>query len=437
MRLNALHPSDNPMEELLFCFGGDDGGGGGGGDSADDADSMDSGYDTSTVGMGTNTDSNFGGGNDNDNDGIPNSIDATPNGGSGTSYSPPSSTPSFGTSSGTANVVDAYNDAVASIAAGTDVFGAGGATGGGGSPVSAPSPVGTGTVLAPTGAPVGTGTVLAPTVAPAAIQAPVPTMAPTFAPTLLNQPLTVGGKVAVMPYESYQRSPQQMFGYGGLTASPYSPDAISFQGGAPAATVDPLTGRSIMQFDVGRSPVPAGTPDDRNFLEKAIAGVGSLFDSQEQRAGVFDPVTGTFERFDGQTTLQKTSDNVLGDVFGNAIAGAMGITPFVGRLDTKEYTPLAGGEPLQYSTSQGGLLSGMIGENLIPYSELEARQAQMGGDGDGGQRAPLIVPEQTPEEEREQSAFPQFTPREYKYQPFTSKFYTIPSRFTKPYGLLG
>ena len=269
-----------------------------------------------------------------------------------------------------------------------------------------------------------------PTVAPAAIT-------PTFAPTLANQPLTVGGQVAVMPYETYQRSPQQMFGYGGLTAAPYSPDAISFQGGAPAAPVDPLSGRSIMQFDVGRAPTPAGTPDDRNFLEKAIAGVGSLFDTQEQRAGVFDPTTGTFQRFDGQTTLQKTSDNMLADLIGNALAGAVGVTPLVGRLDTKTYQPLAGGEPLQYSTSQGGLLSDYIGEQLIPMSEIEARQAEMGGDGDGGQRAPLIIPEQAPEEERAQSAFPAFTPRRYTYQPFTSKFYTIPSRFTRPTSLLG
>ena len=40
MRLNPLHPSDNPMDEILFCFGGgDDGGGGGsGGGSAGDFD---------------------------------------------------------------------------------------------------------------------------------------------------------------------------------------------------------------------------------------------------------------------------------------------------------------------------------------------------------------------------------------------------------------
>jgi hypothetical protein len=37
MRLNALHPSENPMEELLFCFGGGDDDGGGGGDEPGDA----------------------------------------------------------------------------------------------------------------------------------------------------------------------------------------------------------------------------------------------------------------------------------------------------------------------------------------------------------------------------------------------------------------
>jgi len=97
MRLNALHPEDNPMETLLYCFGGDGGGSGGGGSNAsddpseestvdfgggpgfddgdtgdtggssdvggssDDQDSMDSGYDTSTVGAGTNTDMGGGG----------------------------------------------------------------------------------------------------------------------------------------------------------------------------------------------------------------------------------------------------------------------------------------------------------------------------------------------------------------------------------------
>ena len=259
---------------------------------------------------------------------------------------------------------------------------------------------------------------------------------PSFAPNLINQPLAVGSKVAVMPYDSFQRSPQQMFGYGGLTASPYAPSQISYQGGAPAGTYNPLGGAQISQFDMGRAPTPAGTPDDRNFLEKVFDSFGGR-SYANQRAGVFDPRTGTFQRFDGQTTLEKTSDNVLGDFFGNAIAGALGVTPLVGRLDTKEYTPLAGGERLQYSTSQGGLLSDMIGEQLIPYSELEARQAQMGGDG-GDQ--PLIIPQEVAEidpETGEPTQFPQFTPREYKYQPYTAKFYSIPSRFTQPYGLLG
>lgn len=261
---------------------------------------------------------------------------------------------------------------------------------------------------------------------------------PSLAPNLINQPLAVGSKVAVMPYESYQRSPQQMFGYGGLTASPYAPSQISFQGGAPAGTYNPLGGAQISQFDMGRAPTPAGTPDDRNIIQKAFDSIGGTGAYANQRAGVFDPRTGTFQQFDGQTTLEKTSDNMLGDFFGNAVAGALGVTPLVGRLDTKEYTPLAGGERLQYSTSQGGLLSDVIGERLIPYSELEARQAQMRED--GGDRQPLVIPDEVAEvdpETGEPTKFPEFTPREFEYDPFVSKFYTIPSRFTQPYGLLG
>ena len=188
---------------------------------------------------------------------------------------------------------------------------------------------------------------------------------------------------------------------------------------------------------MGRAPTPAGTPDDRNFFERAFDAIGGR-SYANQRAGVFDPRTGTFQRFDGQTTLEKTSDNVLGDFFGNAVAGALGVTPLVGRLDTKEYTPLAGGERLQYSTSSGGLLSDMIGEQLIPYSELEARNAQMGGD--GGSDQPLIIPQEVAEVDPvtgEPTAFPDFTPRQFEYEPYVGKFYTIPSRFTKPYGLLG
>lgn len=387
MRLNALHPADDPMEQTLYCFGGDDSGGDSGG-SADDADSMDSGYDTSTVGMGTSTDTGGGGdafdasgdyvsqsiasfqspsvgvmatpmqaatgqagfspsapsvgGGDNDNDGIPNSIDAMPN------------TPN----------------------------------------VTAPSM--------------------------------------SFAPNLINQPLAVGSKVAVMPYDSYQRSPQQMFGYGGLTAAPYSPAAISFQGGRTAGTFDPLGGERISQFDMGRAPV-ASYQDDRNFLEKAIDSVVGLGTYQNQRAGVFDPRTGTFKQFDGQTTLEKTSDNFLADTLANLINPAK---PLTGVLDTKTYQPLAGGEELQYSTARGGLLSDFIGENLMPYSELNVPTG--GGEGgDGGQ--PLIIPEevaQIDERTGEPTQFPAFTPREYKYQPFTGKFYTIPSRFTRPMNLL-
>ena len=65
MRLNPLHPSDNPMDEILFCFGGpsDSGGGGGGGSTTDDA------YDSGNqqTGQGSRGGSGGDGGNDNNN----------------------------------------------------------------------------------------------------------------------------------------------------------------------------------------------------------------------------------------------------------------------------------------------------------------------------------------------------------------------------------
>lgn len=72
--------------------------------------------------------------------------------------------------------------------------------------------------------------------------------------------------------------------------------------------------------------------------------------------------------------------------------------------------------------------------------QREVEMARQGGDnGDGGIDQPLIIPEEVAavDERGEQTAFPSFTPRTYEYQPFTSKFYTIPSRFTQPNGLLG
>ena len=395
MRLNALHPVDDPMEQLMYCFGGDDGGSDSGGDSADDADSMDSGYDTSTVGMGTSTDT--GGGGDGGRDAFDASSDYVSQ--SIASFQSPS-VGVMATPMQAATGQAGYSPTSAAIGGGSNDNDRDGI------PNAIDAMPNTPNVTAPS---------------------------MSFAPNLINQPLAVGSKVAVMPYDSFQRSPQQMFGYGGLTAAPYSPAAISFQGGAPAASYSPLGGEKISQFDMGRAPT-ASYMDDRNMLEKAIDAVVGLGTYQNQRAGVFDPRTGTFKQFDGQTTLEKTSDNFLADTLANLINPAKALT---GVLDTKTYQPLAGGEELQYSTARGGLLSDFIGENLVPYSDLNVPTG--GGEGgDGGQ--PLIIPEevaQIDEETGEPTQFPSFTPREYKYQPFTSKFYTIPSRFTRPTSLLG
>ena len=92
MRLNALSPSDNPMEELLFCFGGPSDSGDTGGPSTqdkqmDELDQISADFENMSQqqAAGESVTSGMSGGvgrggsaNDNDGDGIPNSIDATP-----------------------------------------------------------------------------------------------------------------------------------------------------------------------------------------------------------------------------------------------------------------------------------------------------------------------------------------------------------------------
>jgi hypothetical protein len=85
-----------------------------------------------------------------------------------------------------------------------------------------------------------------------------------------------------------------------------------------------------------------------------------------------------------------------------------------------------------------------FGEGVPPnIQELYDRQRaiddaerERNGDNDGGTRQPLIIPDEPTEDGREPMQYPQLTPREYRYTPFTSNFYTIPSRFTQPRGLI-
>ena len=397
MRLNAINPADNPMEELLYCFGGDGGGDDSGGDSIDDisadfdnmSDQLDAG-ETVTSGMSGGV-GRGGSSNDNDGDGIPNSIDRTV----GVDRS------NFGMQGATGDYVSQSISSFQSPSVGVMATPMQAATGRAG--FTAPS------------SPVGNG------------RSGSASIAPSIAPNLVNQPLSVGGAFS-MPYDSYQRSPQQMFGYGGLTASPYSPNAISFAGGQAARSYDPLGGESLSVFDMGRSPQDYA---DRSFFDRAAEAVGGRFGApfQEQRAGFFDPATGTFRDVGGTSTLEKTSENPLGDLFGNYVGSMFGST-----VDTATYAPLIGGEEFQYSDVGGllGLLSD--GPQMVPMSEIEARAAEMGGGdgGDGGSRQPLIIPT---EEEDEQTSgpteFPPFRQREYEYTPFTSNFYTIPQRFRR------
>lgn len=92
MKLNPFAPSDNPLYESLFCFGGpSDSGGGGGADKQDaqmdELDQISADFENMSQqqAAGESVTSGMSGGvgrggsaNDNDGDGIPNSIDATP-----------------------------------------------------------------------------------------------------------------------------------------------------------------------------------------------------------------------------------------------------------------------------------------------------------------------------------------------------------------------
>ena len=194
------------------------------------------------------------------------------------------------------------------------------------------------------------------------------------------------------------------------------------------------------------------TPDaEMGFFDRLASGFKSKFDSTPQALAGYE--VDQFGNIKPTTeAMYKTSDNAFGDLIGNMMAGAMGVAPFTGLMDTQQYMPYFGGtytDPVtgevvgtprkeyQYATAKGGLLSDHISGKLTPQSEIEARNAQTGGDGDG---QPLIIPQEVADVDPvtgEPTAFPTHTPRTYEYQPYVGKFYSIPSRFTKPYGLLG
>lgn len=214
--------------------------------------------------------------------------------------------------------------------------------------------------------------------------------------------------------------------------SPYRPDAVTFASGQPTMTFDAFATPSPTVFNMGRTQQQM---DDRNFLERIGEAVGDRLGLtyQNQRANIYDP---TFDRFTTEGMV-KTSDNPFTDLIANALAA-----PFGSTVDTATYVPMTGGDEYLYQ-SAGGLLGMLQDPTLRLKSEVEAetraQQAAMSGDGDGGGDQPLIIPEEVAEvdERGEPTAFPSFSPRTYEYQPFTSKFYTIPSRFTQPTSLLG
>lgn len=251
-------------------------------------------------------------------------------------------------------------------------------------------------------------------------------------------------------------TPQQAIaGMGIQGISPYRPDAVTFASGQPRMTIDPSAGVSPVVFNMGRTQQQM---DDRNFLERAGEAIGDRlgFTFQNQRAGLYDPMFDRYQTVSGartmapdddrfgtdprtymaSTRLDKVSDNPFTDMIANALA-----YPFASTVDTATYMPATGGEEYTFQ-SAGGLLGLLQDPTLRLTSEIEAEAeaARLAGM-DGGGDQPLIIPQEVVAEDDEEAedelAFTEFTPREFEYQPFTSKFYTIPSRFTQPTSLLG
>ena len=248
-------------------------------------------------------------------------------------------------------------------------------------------------------------------------------------------------------------TPQQAVSKMGIQGiSPYRPDAITFANNQRTMTVDPLGGVTPVVFNMGRTQQQV---DDRSFFDRVGESIGDRlgFTFQNQRAGLYDPMFDRYQtvseartmapddtRFGSEarnymasTRLDKVSDNPITDLIANALAA-----PFGSTVDSATFVPATGGEEYLYQNA-GGLLGMLQDPTLRPMSEVEAesRNAQMGGDG-GDQ--PLIIPQEVAEVDPvtgEPTAFPAFTPRQFEYEPYVGKFYTIPSRFTKPYGLLG
>jgi len=430
MRLNAINPADNPMEELLFCFGGD-------GDSGDSGSSSDDRPTTSPAQRGglsssaardTSRDAerdrdigSIGTGGGRDDSGGRDAFDMS---GDYVSQSIASfQSPSVGVM---ATPMQAAT-------------GRAGYFGGGSDRSSMTSPEDAAYVSFP--------------------------QAPDYS--------------AVLGYNRPTTSPAQRGGLysSALNASTrptYSVDtALSNLMGGPTSVVNgvPVTRRSPVSISMPNyQPTDYGQAD----LDRAMADYSSARDAAyaDRQFGIdLGPFAGPYGIYEGianalfdptATTaeaLARQGVSVMNDVdlsdYARTVGGysasnipnysptglevvtAGGLLSDGGRVAA--YDPNAN---IVYDTSP---FSGLnpFGEGVPPnIQELYDRQRAIDdaererGGGDGGMRQPLIIPDEPTEDGREPMQFPQLTPREYRYQPFTSNFYTIPSRFTQPRGLI-
>lgn len=142
-----------------------------------------------------------------------------------------------------------------------------------------------------------------------------------------------------------------------------------------------------------------------------------------------------FRTYDGQAVPESAANY---NRYGLDVVRAGGLLSEGGRVAA--YDPRGN---LVYDTSP---FSGLnpFGEGVPSniqelYNRRNQFEEEQRARNDGGDQ-PLIIPQEVAEVDPrtgEPTQFPTHTPRQYKYQPYVGKFYSIPSRFTRPVNLLG
>jgi len=487
MKLNPFNPVENPMDAILYCFGGDGGGGGGGDSGADDfgfSDDTIGGYSGASDIGGTEP---GGGSDDNDNQidqAISNAlanidtvnlanIDTPMVGGAfvdpTTGFGVMQDIPTFAAPSAP-NI--SMPSTESSFATGVGPTISGQVIRGEQLAPSVPTPVNT---AALGDASFGLGrpdmplqpTMTAPTIAPPSVSFPeqaqviesllgAPQVSEFVGPAgmgLLNDGVFTPAAVPVT--EAGMQG--DISPYTVDSAVNMAPSAYASQG---VPSLGDITQDRAVQLDLAASQGTSSAEMDRSFFDRLNDLLG-LSPDQAQRVAFqinVNPETGAREYGPVMQEAPTQYGETFGRMFGNAILGALGPLGLGFNIgDVRGYIDPVTGERYQYS-EVGGIIPGIFGggqPQLRSYAEMQAeRDAEMarnnGGDGGGTPPAvpavtapppaPIYAPALAqPQYRTAQLPFGGQAPTSQPFlqpAPFQANFYDIPERF-RSNGLLG